>query len=123
MKEDLSKTIIDAAVEVHRVLGGPGLLEAVYETALCHELWLRGLHSQRQLPVPVMYKGTCVREPMFLDILVENQVIIEVKATGKDYPIYRVQLSTYLRLTGVKSGLLIDFGKESIQDGICQVVN
>ena len=105
------------------MLGGPGLLEAVYETALCHELWLRGLHSQRQLPVPVIYKGTSVREPMFLDILVENQVIIEVKATGKDYPIYRVQLSTYLRLTGVKSGLLIDFGKESIHDGICQVVN
>lgn len=115
---DLPKKIVDAAIEVHRLLGGPGLLESVYESALCHELSLRGMQSKRQLPIPVLYKNVPVREPLFLDILVENEVIIEVKANGIDYPYYQAQLSTYLRLTGKKSGLLINFGKNNIHDGI-----
>jgi GxxExxY protein len=123
MDEGLAEKIIEAAHEVHRHLGGPGLLENIYENALCYELSLRGLLNQRQLPIPVVYKNIPVREPLFLDILVEDQVIIEIKATEKDFPYYRVQLSTHLRLSGKKYGILINFGKENLNDGICQVVN
>ena len=123
MSQSLVQQIVAAAVEVHRLLGGPGLLEVIYESALCHELLLRGVKTQRQLAIPVLYKGASVREPLFLDILVDNQLIIEVKATGKDYPLYQAQLSTYMRLTGIKSGLLINFGKSSIQDGIVQMLD
>lgn len=123
MDDTISQKIIEAAGEVHRILGGPGLLESIYETALCHELSLRGLPSKRQLPIPVTYKNTTVREPLFLDILVDNQIIIEVKATGKDWPIYQVQLLTHLRLMGLKSGFIINFGKKDIQDGIFKVLN
>ena len=123
MEDKLSEHIVEAAVEVHRLLGGPGLLESVYETALCYELSLRGFHSKRQVPIPVLYKGVVVREPLFLDILVEDQVIIEVKATEKEYPFYRVQLATYLRLTGVKRGLLINFGKTQVNNAICHITN
>jgi GxxExxY protein len=123
MEKNLKEQIIESAVEVHRLLGGPGLLESIYETALCHELKLRGIRSQRQMAIPVLYKGAFVRDPLYLDILVEDQVIIEVKATERDFPFFQVQLSTYLRLTGVKSGLLINFGKQYLKDGICQLVN
>jgi GxxExxY protein len=123
MERDLFHQITEAAIEVHRLLGGPGLLETVYETALCHELSLRGFHTQRQLPIPVMYKNATVRDPLYLDIFVENKVIIEVKATGKDYPYYQIQLLTYLRLMKIRSGVLIDFGKKSVEEGISHVVN
>jgi GxxExxY protein len=122
-KADLIHTIIGAAIEVHRLLGGPGLIESVYEAALCHELALRGLHSQRQVSVPVVYKGIPVREPLFLDILVEKQVVVEVKSIGKENPYYQAQVATYLRLTGLKQGLLIDFGKSLVKDGISRVTN
>jgi len=123
MDDELSEKIIDAANEVHRHLGGPGLLENIYETALCYELSLRGLLNQRQLAIPVIYKNISVRDPLFLDILVENQVIVEIKATEKDLPYYRMQLATHLRLSGKKFGLLINFGKENLKDGICKVIN
>jgi len=123
MEKDLFHQITEAAIEVHRFLGGPGLLETIYETALCHELSLRGLHTQRQLPIPVTYKNATVRDPLYLDIFVENKVVVEVKATGKDYPFYQTQLLTYLRLMGIRSGILIDFGKRSVKEGISHVVN
>jgi GxxExxY protein len=122
-KADLSHTIIGAAIEVHRLLGGPGLIESVYESALCHELTLRGIQNQRQMAVPVVYKGIPVREPLFLDILVENTVIVEVKSLGKDNPYFQAQVATYLRLTGLKLGLLIDFGKTLLKDGISRIIN
>jgi len=115
--------IVKAAYEVHKLLGGPGLLETVYETSLCRELALRGLSAQRQVAIPVVYKNEPVRDPLYLDILVENQLIIEVKATGKDYPIYPIQLLTYLRLTGIENGLLINFGKECLSEGIQRITN
>jgi GxxExxY protein len=121
MEKDLSQQIVESAIEVHRLLGGPGLLETIYESALCHELSLRGIPTQRQMQIPVTYKNKVVRDPLFLDILVDNKIIIEVKATGKDFPFYQVQLSTYLRLTGIKWGLLINFGKEFVTDGIFHV--
>ena len=115
--------ICEAAAEVHKLLGGPGLLETVYESALCHELALRGLRSQRQLPIAVTYKEAEVRDPLFLDILVDNRIIIEVKATRKNYPFYQAQLLTYLRLMQIESGLLINFGLDYIQEGIMQIMN
>ena len=99
-EDDISHQIIGAAIEVHRTLGGPGLLESIYESALCHELVLRGLRIQRQKPVQVVYKGVAIREPLFIDILVEDKVLVEVKATEKNHPIYETQVLTYLRLTG-----------------------
>jgi len=110
MENELSYEIIGAAIEVQRTLGGPGLLENIYEEALCHELALRGLKYERQLPVRVVYKGVTIRDPLYVDILVENKVIIEVKATDKYHPVYETQVLTYLRLTGKKLGLLINFG-------------
>jgi GxxExxY protein len=123
MENELSYKVIGAAIEVHKILGGPGLLEGVYESCLCRELALRGLKVLRQVSVPVTYKGETVREPLIIDILVEDKLIIEVKATEKDSPLYKVQLLTYLRLTGLKLGILINFGKESIKEGISRVVN
>src|SRR5579863_7981839 len=115
MDSEIYQQIFDAAVEVHKLLGGPGLLETVYESALCHELSLRGLRTKRQLPIPVTYKNSEVRDPLFLDILVDNKVIIEVKATAKIYPFHHAQLLTYLRLSQMESGLLINFGNTDIR--------
>ena len=123
MQESLLEKIIEAASEVHKILDGPGLLESVYEAALCHELILRGYQCKRQVPIPVVYKGASVREPLYLDLLVENQVIIEVKASEKDLPYYQIQLATHLRLLKIKSGLLINFGKQYLKDGISRIVN
>ena len=123
MENEISHTIIGAAIEVHKVLGGPGLLESVYESALCHELKLRGLQIEKQLIVPVKYKNTIVRDPLCLDILVEKKVIIEVKATEKEHAIHQAQLLTYLRLTGIKLGLLINFGQDCFKNGVHRVVN
>jgi GxxExxY protein len=123
MENKLSHKIIGAAIEVHRNFGGPGLLESIYEAALCHELKLQGLLIQRQLPVRVVYKGIEIRDPLFLDIPVDNKVIIEVKAKEKNHPIYETQVLTYLRLTGIKLGLLINFGNSQVKDGISRIVN
>jgi GxxExxY protein len=123
MDSEIYQQIFDAAVEVHNHLGGPGLLETVYESALCHELSLRGLRTKRQIPIPVTYKNSEVRDPLFLDILVDNKVIIEVKATGKIYPFHHAQLLTYLRLSQIESGLLINFGNTDIREAIFQITN
>ena len=95
MEDEISHQIIGASIEVHRTLGGPGLLESIYEAALCHELTLRGLRIQRQRPVQVIYKGEAIREPLFVDILVEDKVLVEVKATEKNHPIYETQVLTF----------------------------
>jgi GxxExxY protein len=123
MENEISYKVIGAAIEVHKVLGGPGLLEGVYESCLCQELLLQKLIVQRQVQVPVIYKGVSVRDPLIIDILINNRLIVEVKATEKDSPLYKAQLLTYLRLTGLKLGLLINFGKESVKEGISRVVN
>src|SRR5262245_32892536 len=95
MENEISHKIIGAAIEVHRILGGPGLLEGVYESCLCYELALQGLKTERQLAVSVIYKNSVIREPLYIDILVEGIVIVEAKATEKLHPIYEVQLLTY----------------------------
>lgn len=123
MENGLSYKIIGAAIEVHRTLGGPGLLESIYEAALCHELTLQGLSIQRQMPVQVIYKGATIKDPLFIDVLVEGRVLVEVKVTEKNHPVYETQVLTYLRLTGIKLGLLINFGHEQVKDGISRIAN
>jgi GxxExxY protein len=122
-ENELSEAIIGAAIEVHKVLGGPGLLEDVYEQCLCTELSMRGLRFERQVKVPVVYKGRSVRKPLFLDIIVEDKVIIEVKPTQNYNTIYESQLLTYLRLTDLRLGLVINFGDKRVSDGVHRVVN
>ena len=122
-ENELSKVIVDAAVEVHRTLGGPGLLESVYEEALVWELTQRGLSVKRQDPLPIIYKGHKLATPLKIDVMVNELVIIECKAAMQYNSIFEVQLLTYLRLTGLKLGLVINFGERLVKDGIHRVVN
>jgi len=122
-ENEISKETVDSSIEVHRTLGGPGLLESVYEEALCHELELRGLKIGRQVEVPIVYKERRIGHPLKLDILVENKVIVECKATIKYNSIFESQLLTYLRLTGKKLGLVLNFGEKLMKSGIHRVVN
>ncbi len=102
-ENELSHSIIGAAIEVHRILG-PGLLEDLYEDALCHELTLRGHTVIRQVQVPVTYKGKTLASPLKLDLLVDDLVIVECKQAAKDHPVFQAQCLTYLRLTGLTTG-------------------
>ena len=120
--EALASAVVDDALRMHRELG-PGLLESVYESALCHELSLMGLKIERQKQVPVIYKGIIIREPFVLDILVEGKVIIEVKAVEKELEIHKAQLLTYLRMMNLKLGLLMNFGRPAVKDGVCRIMN
>jgi GxxExxY protein len=119
----LSEQVLDAAIEVHRTLGGPGLLESLYEDALFYELRLRKIPALSQVQVPVTYKNFKLRDPMRLDILVDNKVIIEVKATENVSAVHKAQVLTYLRLTNLKLGLVINFGQGRLIDGWERVVN
>ena len=122
-ENEISKIIVDAAIEVHRELGGPGLLEDVYEEALDEELRLRGLRVERQLPVRIVYKGRTLRKPLRLDMKVENLVLVDNKAVTQWNPIFEAQMLTYLRLTGLKLGLVINFGERLVHRGIHRFVN
>ena len=122
-ENELSGIIIGAAIEVHRELGGPGLLEDVYEEALCHELQLRGLKVERQVGVAIEYKGKLLRKRLVIDLLVNNEIIIEVKSVEAYHDIFQAQLLTYLRLTKRHLGLVINFGEWYVKDGVHRVVN
>jgi len=117
-----ANAVIGAAIEVHKNIG-PGLLESIYEDALAYELELRNIPIKRQLYVPVLYKGTPVREPLRLDLLVHDLVIVEVKATESILKVHSAQVLTYLRLTQRKIGLVLNFGQPLLRDGISRVVN
>ena len=114
-ENEISKIIVDAAVEVHRMLGGPGLMEDVYEEALAEELRLRGMLVERQLPVKLVYKGRTLRKPLRLDLKVEKRVLVDNKAVMEWNPIFEAQLLTYLRLTGLK--LVIPRAERVIEHG------
>ena len=122
-ENEISKVIVDGAIEVHRVLGGPGLLEGVYEEALAWELTARGLFVERQQEVPIRYKGNTLGYPLKFDLRVNGLVLIECKATTEYNAIYEVQLLTYLRLLDHRLGLVINFGEKLVKDGIHRVVN
>jgi GxxExxY protein len=124
MKEnEISKVIVDAAIEVHRVLGGPGLLEDVYEEALAEELRLRGLVVERQVPVRVLYKGRVLQKPLRLDMKIESLVLVDNKATTEWHPVFQAQMLTYLRVTGLRLGLVLNFGERVLKGGVHRVVN
>lgn len=122
-ENELSKIIIDCAIEVHRTLGGPGLLESVYEEALVFELLQRGMKVERQILVPIIYKGQPLGAPLRLDLKVGDLVLVDNKATTDYHPIFEAQMLTYLRLTGLKLGLIINFGERYVKNGIHRVVN
>ncbi len=123
VENEVSRVIVDSAIEVHHTLGGPGLLESVYEEALAFELRSRGLRVDRQLAVPLEYKGERLRTPLRLDLMVGGTVIVECKATVEDHPIFETQALTYLRLLDLKLALVINFGKKLVKDGLHRVVN
>ena len=119
----VSRSVVDAAVEVHRSLGGPGLLESVYEEALGWELAARGHLIERQIAVPIAYKGHKLACPLKLDMLVDRLVIVEVKATVLYNKIYEAQALTYLRLMQLKLALVINFGELRVGNAVHRVVN
>lgn len=122
-ENEISKVIVDAAIEVHRELGGPGLIESVYEEALVEELMQHGLLVERQLQVPIRYKGKQLATPLRLDLKVNGLVLIDNKAVTEWNPIFEAQMLTYLRLTGLKLGLVINFGEKYVKNGLHRVVN
>lgn len=119
---DLTGRIIGAAIEVHKALG-PGLLESAYEECLCYEFNLRKLSYQRQQELPVKYKDIKLDCGYRLDMVVENQVILELKSCDSLQPIHEAQLLTYLKLTGLKIGLLINFNVVVLKHGIKRIAN
>ena len=120
-KDPRTSPIIGAAIEVHRNLG-PGLLESAYEECLCHELQLRGLDFKHQVPLPLLYKGLRLDCGYKIDLIVRDEVILELKAIEKLLPIHEAQLLTYLRLTGRRVGLLINFNVPLLTQGIVRRV-
>lgn len=122
-ENEISAIVLDAAITVHRELCGPGLLESVYEEALSYELKLRGLSVERQVIVPVVYKGQTLSTPLRLDMLVDGKVVVECKAVEIYNTIFNVQVLTYVRLRMLKLGLVINFGAKTIKEGFHRVVN
>jgi GxxExxY protein len=119
--EEIGKKIVNAAYYVHKALG-PGLLEKIYEICLCHELNKAGLKTERQLPVPVEFDGLLFDEGFRLDVLVENEIIVEIKAVDKTNPVWNAQILSYLRLMKKRLGYLINFNVPVIKDGIKRII-
>ncbi|MEM6506504.1 MAG: GxxExxY protein [Planctomycetota bacterium] len=119
---DVSGATVDAAIQVHRDLG-PGLLESVYETVLAYELEQRGLAVQRQVAIPIKYRGLQISDAFRADLIVNQQVIVELKSVEQVVPVHKKQLLTYLRLTKMQVGLLLNFGCDVMKSGIHRVAN
>ena len=113
-EDEISKVVVEAAIEVHRALGGPGLLESVYEEALAYELELRGLTVERQLVVPVVYKGKRLATQLGGDLIVVGRVVVECKAVSTYNCVFEAQVLTYLRQLDLKLGLVINFGERLV---------
>lgn len=122
-ENEISRIIYESAIEVHKAMGGPGLLESVYEEALAYELSVRGLSVQRQVEIPLVYKKVILGSKLRIDLLVDNKVIVECKATNEYNKIFETQVVTYLRLSGLKLGLVVNFGEPLVKNGIHRVVN
>jgi len=122
-ENEIATIVIDSAIEVHRFLGGPGLLESVYEEALVFELDRRGLRAQRQKTVPILYKAERLASDLRLDLLVAEKVVVECKAATAHNPVFEAQALTYLRLLDLRLALVINFGRRLVKDGIRRVVN
>ena len=121
-ENEISEKIIGAAIEVHKYYG-PGLVEQVYEEALCHEFSLRDIRFERQKPVPIFYKNVKLGIPLRLDLIAEEKVIVDLKAKEEVTHFDRAKLLSYLRLTNLRLGLIINFHEIVLKDGISRVVN
>jgi len=119
--EDLGRQVVDSALKVHKQIG-PGLLESVYEVCLARELTKRAVNVRRQVPVPVIYEGERLDAAFRLDLLVEDEIVVEIKAVEKVIPLHQAQLVTYLRLSEKRIGFLINFNVRLIRDGIHRIV-
>ena len=119
---ELTYQIRGAIFDVYNELG-PGLLESVYEEALVFELQQRGLKVERQVEVPIRYKGNELKTPLRLDLLIDNQIIVELKSVEEMKPVFAKQLLTYLRLLDKRIGLLVNFSSENILEGIKRIAN
>ena len=121
-ENEIGKIVVDCAVQLHMALG-PGLLETVYEVILAHELRERELQVERQVPVPIEFHGVRFDEGFRADIIVENKVILELKSVERTTRAHKKQVLTYLRLTGMKLGYLLNFGEALMKDGIARILN
>jgi GxxExxY protein len=122
-ENETSRSIVSAAIEVHRTLGGPGLLESVYEEALVWELRQVGCRVERQIQTPILYKSVTLSTPLRIDLLINSLVIVECKAVSMYLELFEIQTLTYLRLRKLRLGLVINFGDRLVKDGIHRVVN
>lgn len=118
---EVSTAVIGAAIEVHRDLG-PGLLESIYESCLCRELERKSVYFQRQVAVPVRYKGEELDCDYRFDLVVEKSLIVEIKSVEKFAPVHSAQMLTYLKISGIKTGLLINFNTPVLKDGLRRFV-
>ena len=121
-RDELGDIILDAAKEVHRLLG-PGLLESVYQTCLCKELELRGIHFQKRVLLPIQYKKFQLDAEYTIDIMVESEIIVELKSIDELQPVHEAQLLTFLKLADKKLGILINFNVPKLSKGIKKISN
>ena len=121
-ENEIGRIVVDVAIAVHRALG-PGLLESVYEAVLAYELSKRGLSVSRQVAIPVVYEGLEFDEGFKADIIIDNKVILELKSVVTISPAHGKQIQTYIRLSGMKLGFLLNFGAALMKDGIKRAVN
>jgi GxxExxY protein len=120
-RDSLTEQVIGLAIEIHRVLA-PGLLESAYEECLCHELENHKIHFRRQVPLPVVYKSVHLDCGYRMDIVVENRLVLELKTVERLLPVHEAQLLTYLKLSGLGTGLLLNFNTPALKDGIKRMV-
>ena len=118
----LSSLVIKSAIRIHRKLG-PGLLESIYQSCMLIELDLMGIRVKKEIPLKISYAGRTLNELLRLDLLVEDQIIVELKSIEEIMPVHKKQLLTYVRLADKKLGLLINFGAELMKDGITRIIN
>ena len=121
-ENDIGKIVVDECIHLHRALG-PGLLETVYEVILARRLAKKGLKVVRQISVPIAFEGEEFDEGFRADLIIEEKVILEMKSVEKVSPAHKKQLLTYLKLTGLKLGFLLNFGDELMKDGITRTIN
>ncbi len=121
-ENQIATVILDCSFKIHKELG-PGLLESVYEEILCYELNKNNLHCERQMAIPVVYEEIRLELGFRADIIVEKKVIIELKSVETVLPVHKKQLLTYLKITGIKLGLLINFNEALLKDGITRIAN
>ena len=121
-ENEIGTIVVDCALRIHKALG-PGLLEVVYEAVLARQLEKAGLVTQRQVVVPISFEGVCYDEGFRADIIVGGKVILELKSTETVHPVHKKQMLTYLKLTGLKLGYLLNFGDELMKSGTTRMIN